>query len=80
MNKISIFMLGLFLVSTPLPAQIDYPFLDAENDRDIQAYWYNIPAGFITSTVLRWRGRSLSLFPFGRKKALILILMTSVPG
>jgi hypothetical protein len=48
MNKISICILVLFLVSALSPAQNNYPFLDTENDRDIRAYWYNIPAGSIT--------------------------------
>ena len=33
----------LFFVSTDCMAQIQYPFMDNEVDRDILAYWYNIP-------------------------------------
>jgi len=32
----------IFSISLSIIAQIDYPFLDTEGDRDIQAYWYNI--------------------------------------
>jgi hypothetical protein len=48
MNKISILLLSLFLISTISPTQNRYPFMDTENNRDIQAYWYNIPLGSIT--------------------------------
>lgn len=48
MNKISVFTLALFLLSAISPAQYNYPFMDTETDRDIQAYWYNIPPGSIT--------------------------------
>jgi hypothetical protein len=33
----------IFSLSIIILGQIDYPFLDTEGDRDIQAYWYNIP-------------------------------------
>ncbi|MBC7362930.1 MAG: hypothetical protein H5U07_00085 [Candidatus Aminicenantes bacterium] len=69
MNKISIFVLGLFLVFTLLPAQIDYPFLDAENDRDIQAYWYNIPAGSIALDIGQKLDFHSSLHIYGKAPA-----------
>lgn len=59
MNKISVFMLALFLISTLSPAQNNYPFLDTENNRDIQAYWYNIPLGSVTLDI----GQKLDFHP-----------------
>ena len=36
-------ILLIFSLSIIILGQIDYPFLDTEGERDIQAYWYNIP-------------------------------------
>jgi hypothetical protein len=48
MKKMSVLLLCLFLVYTFSHAQIDYPFLDTEDTRDIRAYWYNTPADSVT--------------------------------
>jgi hypothetical protein len=39
------------LVYTSLQAQISYPFLETENNRDIQAYWYNIPEANVSMEI-----------------------------
>ena len=69
MNKISFFILGLFLVSTLSPAQNNYPFLDAEKDRDIQAYWYNLPASSITLDIGQKLDFRSSLHIYGKAPA-----------
>ncbi len=44
------FRVFLFLFSTGIYAQTSYPFLDSNEDsnRDIRAYWYNIPSDSVT--------------------------------
>lgn len=37
-----------FIFSAICIAQINYPFMDKEGNRDIQAYWYNIPHDSLT--------------------------------
>ncbi len=62
-------MLGLFLVCTLSAAQIGYPFLDDENDRDIQAYWYNIPPGSIALDIGQKMDFHSSLHIYGKAPA-----------
>jgi len=46
MKKTFLFIpLWLFSISIIGIAQINYPFTDQEGNRDIKAYWYNIPKG-----------------------------------
>jgi hypothetical protein len=42
-NPSFLLFLFLFLVAAIINAQINYPYMDTEGNRDIQAYWYNIP-------------------------------------
>jgi hypothetical protein len=69
MKNISILMLGLFLVCTLSAAQIDYPFLDDENNHDIQAYWYNIPPGSIALDIGQKMDFHSSLHIYGKAPA-----------
>ena len=41
-NLLSAFFI-FFVISIICTGQINYPFSDTKNNRDIQAYWYNIP-------------------------------------
>lgn len=69
MNKISISILTLFLIPLLSSAQNNYPFLDTENDRDIQAYWYNIPEGSITLDIGQRLDFRSSLHIYGKAPA-----------
>lgn len=42
MKKQSLILLALLSISVPGLAQIPYYFTDTENDRDLQAFWYNV--------------------------------------
>ncbi|UCC41014.1 MAG: hypothetical protein JSV96_06165 [Candidatus Aminicenantes bacterium] len=47
------FILGMYIFFTAgiCSGQINYPFLDTEANRDIQAYWYNVPQASVDSGV-----------------------------
>lgn len=51
--KRSHFILGTYLFFTTgiCVGQINYPFMDMEENRDIQAYWYNVPQAVVEMEV-----------------------------
>lgn len=61
--KWSIFVsLILLLISSSSKAQIPYPFYDNERDRDILAYWYNIPQDSTFAFGKRYFHSSLQIY------------------
>lgn len=59
----------LFLIPASLSAQVPYPFIDAEGNRDIQAYWYNIPQASVLEEKGNQRDFQSSLHLYGMAPA-----------
>ncbi|MFH1070293.1 MAG: hypothetical protein V1794_11800 [Candidatus Glassbacteria bacterium] len=63
MKMLPLFLLAVLSVSVTSFAQLPYNFTDTENDRDIQAYWYNVyPDSLPESRETSYFGSSMQVY------------------